>query len=176
MKCKSVLGGIVLFFVTLSPLYGSEEEVYEGDQRLACEALLCLTFGWGESECRPAIKRFFSIWTWKPSKLFDMRMNFLGLCPSDMARVDQALIVNYAGRCTGKRFDRYVAGLGSTVEVEGEHSRRLESCSWHDGIGVWWHPSARGKNCSNPRGSDGERFARATRECSSFRSTFGAAG
>lgn len=176
MKCKSVLVGIVLFFVTLSPLYAAEEELYEGDQRLACEALLCLTFGWGESECRPAIKRFFSIWTWKPSRLFDMRMSFLGLCPSEMARGDQALIVNYAGRCTGERFDRYVAGYGSSVEVEGEHSRRMESCSWHDSMGHWWHPDAGGRSCSNPSGSYGERFTRATRECASFRSAFSVAG
>ena len=176
MKCKPVLGGIVLFFVTLSPLYGAEEELYEGDQRLSCEALLCLTLGWGESECRPAIKRFFSIWTWKPSRLFDLRMSFLGLCPSQMAREDQALIVNYAGRCTGERFDRYVAGFGSSVEVEGDNSSHYESCLWHDSDGDWWHPDARGESCNNPRGSYGERFARATRECSIFRSTFNVAG
>lgn len=173
MKCKSVLVGVALFFATISPLHSAEDEFYEGDQRLACEALLCLTVGWGESECRPAIKKFFSIWTWKPSRLFDMRMSFLGLCPSEMARSDQELIVNYAGRCTSERFDRYVSGYGSSVEVEGEHSRRLESCSWHDSIGDWWHSDARGKSCSNSRGSHGERFVRASRECASFRSTFG---
>lgn len=172
MRCKPLLLGVVLFTATLTPLHSAEDEVYEGDQRLACEALLCLTVGWGESECRPAIRKFFSIWNWRPSQLFNMRMNFLGLCPSEMARSDQALIVNYAGRCTGERFDRYVAGFGSSVEVEGEHSRRMESCSWHDSVGDWWHPNARGENCTNPRGSYGERLVRANRQCASFRRTF----
>ena len=176
MKCKSLLFGVFAFFMSVAPIHAADAELYEGDQRLACEALLCLTVGWGESECQPAIRSFFSIWSWKPSKLFSKRMNFLGLCPSDIARNDQELIVNFAGRCSGERFNRYISGMGSTVEVEGENSSHTESCSWNDSVGNWVHLRARGNSCSGSRGTYAERLLFANRQCAGFRSVFGVSG
>jgi hypothetical protein len=172
MKCKSLLFGVFAFVASAVPTHAANAELYEGDQRLACEALLCLTVGWGESECQPAIKSFFSIWSWKPSRLFSKRMDFLGLCPSDISRDEQVLIVNFAGRCTGERFERYVSGLGSSVEIEGDNSSHYESCSWNDSSGKWWHSGAQNKTCRGARGSYAERLLYANRQCADFRGVF----
>lgn len=75
-----------------------------GDKALACEALLCLSSGTRPSECRPSIKKYFSIRHKKLKDTLNARKNFLNLCPtahdssSNMPTLVNA-IVNGAGRC-----------------------------------------------------------------------------
>ena len=172
MKCKSVWFSVLLFLSSFSIVNASENEVFEGNQRLACEALLCLTVGWGESECRPAIRKFFSIWSWKPSKLFSKRMNFLGLCPSGMSSSKQQLIVNYSGRCQGQRFTNYVSAYKSYTTVETEHGGSVTaSCRWYDKSGLWLHNQAE-TACVSPL-SNAERLLQAQRDCAVFWGAFG---
>ena len=172
MKCKSVFFGFLILFLSAAPVNSTESQLYEGDQRLACEALLCLTVGWGESECRPAIKKFFSIWTWKPSKLFSKRMNFLGLCPSGMSSSKQQLIVNYSGRCQGPRFTNYVSAYRSYTTVETENGGSVTaSCRWYDKTGVWMH--SQGETACRSTLSYADRLSFASRDCAVFRDEFG---
>jgi hypothetical protein len=53
-----------------------QAQTLTGDPKLACEALLCLAAANRPAECRPSIRKLFSIW--RPSK----RIRFLRLCPS----------------------------------------------------------------------------------------------
>ncbi len=171
MKCKSVWFSVLLFLSSFSIVNASENEVFEGNQRLACEALLCLTVGWGESECRPAIRKFFSIWSWKPSKLFSKRMNFLGLCPSGMSSPKQELIVNYSGRCQGDRFSNYVSAYRSYTTVETENGGSVTaSCHWYDKSGLWMH--SQGQTACVSSLSYADRLSRANQDCMEFWQVF----
>lgn len=171
MKCKSVWFSVLLFLSSFSIVNASENELFEGNQRLACEALLCLTVGWGESECRPAIRKFFSIWSWKPSSLFSKRMNFLGLCPSGMSSSKQQLIVNYSGRCQGQRFTNYVSAYRSYTTVETENGGSMTaSCYWHDKRGLWMH--SQGQTACVSRLSYSDRVSRGNQDCMGFWQAF----
>lgn len=50
-------------------------------QALACEATLCLSTGGPPTECKPSLKKYFSIVFSKPWKTAQARKNFLKLCP-----------------------------------------------------------------------------------------------
>lgn len=60
-----------------------------GDEKLACEALLCLASNDRPHECEPSIRKLFSIW--KPHK----RVRFLRLCPKtqDDQQMDNFAVV-----------------------------------------------------------------------------------
>lgn len=63
-------------------------ELFTGDKKLACEALLCLSSPHRPAECRPAIRRLYSIKKYKHgsfsfSRTIKARKDFLKLCPSD---------------------------------------------------------------------------------------------
>jgi hypothetical protein len=76
-------------------------QAFEGDTRLACEAILCLAASSRPAECEPAIRRFFSISFRRFSDTLRGRLNFLNLCPvvgGSMPAMKSA-IVNGAGRC-----------------------------------------------------------------------------
>ena len=45
-------------------------DVLEGDKRLACEAILCLSSGTRPSECAPSLSRYFGISMKKLSDTF----------------------------------------------------------------------------------------------------------
>ncbi|WP_448949341.1 TrbM/KikA/MpfK family conjugal transfer protein [Lautropia mirabilis] len=55
----------------------------EGDIRLACEAVLCLSSSKGldAKECRPSLKRYFKIKLKRSWRTHKARKNFLKLCP-----------------------------------------------------------------------------------------------
>jgi TrbM len=77
-------------------------QVLEGDERMACEAILCLAASTRPAQCMPSIQKYFSIsFRWFSDTLRG-RANFLNLCPTGnapgMAALKQAL-VNGAGRC-----------------------------------------------------------------------------
>jgi hypothetical protein len=75
----------------------------EGDQKDACEALLCLSSSQRPTECEPPIRRYLSIHRKTPGKTANARRDFLKQCPT--AQSDgktQALvnaIVSGAGYC-----------------------------------------------------------------------------
>ncbi len=77
-------------------------QVMQGDERLACEAIICLAASTRPQECVPAIRRYFSISYRRFSDTLRGRMNFLNLCPSGNAPGMSSLksaLVNGAGRC-----------------------------------------------------------------------------
>lgn len=79
--------------LTLSSLFMMNANAVEiteltGDTKLACETILCLSTGTRPSECKPSIKRYFSIKMRKPHDTFKARLNFLNLCPRDNQGID----------------------------------------------------------------------------------------
>jgi len=80
-----------------------QAELFTGDVRLACEAILCLASGTRPSECAPSLRRFFSITAKKVTDTIRKRRSFLDLCPA--ASLDDKMrqlvndISNGAGRC-----------------------------------------------------------------------------
>lgn len=57
------------------------QEALNGDTRLACEAILCLSSSTRPSECTPSLSRYFGIRKWKFSDTIRSRLNFLNQCP-----------------------------------------------------------------------------------------------
>jgi hypothetical protein len=81
----------------------TETQVLEGDERTACEVILCLSSGKRPSECTPPLNRYFSIKRKKLSDTLSARRDFLDLCPaakesSEMRSLVSAL-ANGGGRC-----------------------------------------------------------------------------
>jgi hypothetical protein len=78
------------------------QETLQGDEKLACEALLCLSTSTRPAECAPSLRRYFSISYKKFSDTLRGRMNFLNLCPmvtdANMATYKSA-VINGSGRC-----------------------------------------------------------------------------
>jgi TrbM len=74
----------------------------DGDEKLACEALLCLAASTRPAECLPSVRKYFSISFRLFSDTLRGRLNFLNLCPivsqPNMASLKSAL-VNGLGRC-----------------------------------------------------------------------------
>lgn len=65
------------------------QDLLQGDQRLACEAILCLSQGMTSGECRNSMKRYYSIKHKKAHRTARARANFLKLCPKDNGNVDK---------------------------------------------------------------------------------------
>ncbi len=100
---------------SLSAYYGdvmdeAEDSFLDGDTKLACEALLCLSSGSRPHECDPALHRYFSIQKRKWKNTLKARRNFLRLCPSVTADSQMEslveVIVNGAGRCNASELNR----------------------------------------------------------------------
>lgn len=53
----------------------------DGDAKLACEAILCLSSGEKPSECRPSLSKYFSLHASRHKSIFNVRKSFLSLCP-----------------------------------------------------------------------------------------------
>ena len=87
------------------------DDMMNGDTRLACEALLCLSSGNRPSECAPSIKRYFSIRHKKLGDTLKARRNFLKMCPAssnaEMAGLTDA-IAEGAGRCDAQELNRMI--------------------------------------------------------------------
>lgn len=93
---------IVAFSLMLHMGSANAQETLQGDEKLACEALLCLSTSTRPAECAPSLRRYFSISYRKFSDTLRGRMNFLNLCPmvtnSNMAKYKSA-VINGSGRC-----------------------------------------------------------------------------
>jgi hypothetical protein len=105
------LPGVLLL---ASPVASAQTQL-QGDEKLACEALLCLAASAGQPvECAPSLQRYFSISFRLFSDTLRGRLNFLNLCPivsSDMSSLKNA-IINGAGRCDAASLNQesYVGG------------------------------------------------------------------
>lgn len=107
---RSLLRRLVLFALIMLPgtyplLAQAEKngDVFSGDTRLACEAVLCLSSGSRPSECAPSLSRYFGINMKKLSDTLEARLDFLRLCPAsgDSQAMDDLVraISQGAGRC-----------------------------------------------------------------------------
>ncbi|MCF3643137.1 conjugal transfer protein TrbM [Rhizobium sp. TRM95111] len=101
MKRYQLLFALLASFVALPA--SAQDNLFTGDTRLACEAVLCLSSGTRPSECAPSLRRYFSIDARKLSDTIKERKNFLQLCPAasqdDNMRALVNDIANGAGRC-----------------------------------------------------------------------------
>ncbi|QND69456.1 hypothetical protein HB777_38000 (plasmid) [Mesorhizobium loti] len=82
----------------------------QGDQKDACEALLCLVAGSAPSECTPPLRRYFSIRADKPSDERKKRRNFLKMCPSGQDDLVESIV---KGKCNSAYQDCSTPGGNS---------------------------------------------------------------
>lgn len=73
----------------------------QGDEQLACEAVMCLSTSKRPHECEPSIRRYFGISLRKPWKTIEARIRFLELCPISSERKSSLIsaLANGAGQC-----------------------------------------------------------------------------
>lgn len=83
--------------LTLGLTVSNAQDVFTGDKRLSCEAVLCLASALRPSECMPSIRRYFSIKFSKPHKTITARRNFLNICPTSGTSESQKKILADAG-------------------------------------------------------------------------------
>mgnify|MGYP000476136989 CR=1 FL=1 len=69
-------------FTTLAFASDFANDILQGDERLACEAILCLSSNTRPNECAPSIRRYFSIKHRKMRHTLRARRDFLNMCPS----------------------------------------------------------------------------------------------
>lgn len=101
----------------------AQGDVLDGDEGLACEAILCLSTGSAPNECMPSLRRYFSINLSKPWKTIEARINFLKLCPSSGADPQMESLVEAighgAGRCDAASLNQTLrTWIGSDGEYE----------------------------------------------------------
>lgn len=77
------------------------QEVFTGDTRLACEAVLCLATGQRPNECSPSLQRYFSIKFKKPGDTIRERTNFLKKCPTSNQSPEMASLISAMGAGAG---------------------------------------------------------------------------
>lgn len=84
-------------------------QLLQGDEKLACEAIMCLSSGNRPAECNESIHRYFSIQHKKTHETINARRDFLNKCPSSneqgMPQLVNAL-ANGAGRCNAAELNR----------------------------------------------------------------------
>ena len=78
---KSILGLFASRFYSQNTNAYTLGNELTGDTKLACEAVLCLSTTSRPSECKSAIKRYFSIKMRKPHKTIQARLNFFKIVP-----------------------------------------------------------------------------------------------
>jgi TrbM len=93
----------------ISPILA--QQTLQGDEKSACEAIMCLAASQRPNECTPAIQRYLTITATQPWKLLQKRRDFLSLCP----KVDQAIIntVTMGDQCVPDAMNANVYNLGT---------------------------------------------------------------
>ena len=101
---KGLVGGLVFGLLGLQGAIAGAGDLLDGDEKLACEAILCLAATSGTpSACAPSLSRYFGISAKKWSDTISMRRNFLNLCPTVSAPKMGSLvnaISSSAGQCS----------------------------------------------------------------------------
>ncbi len=81
-------------------------QTLQGDQKSACEAILCLPATTRPSECKPSVKKYFSIIGKKPSDTANKRKQFLNKCPAEntpqMQAIKGAIVAGAFSQITNK--------------------------------------------------------------------------
>ncbi len=93
----------IISLLLAMPFPAQADDYLTGDERLACEAVLCLSSGIRPSECSQSLKRYFSIRKKKWHRTLDARKSFLRLCPDARGGKMDSLIevvANGAGQCS----------------------------------------------------------------------------
>lgn len=74
--------------LSLTTLSANAQDMFTGQKKAACEAIMCLSTGSPPHECDDSLKKFFeivikdSLGMLDPRKTKDARKNFLDLCPN----------------------------------------------------------------------------------------------
>lgn len=99
-------------------------DILSGDERTACECVLCLSSGTRPSECMPPLKKYFSIKAKKMSDTIKKRKDFLELCPASNETPEMKSLVNAiangAGRCDAAELNRAMARQIEAVYCDGK--------------------------------------------------------
>lgn len=103
--------------------------LFEGDTKLACEAILCLSSGSRPSECTPSLQRFFSIRHKKAWETIQARHDFLRLCPSanqdERMRSLVAAMANAAESCQAGPLNARLRERKEVTVCEPQTNNRL---------------------------------------------------
>ena len=100
MEVRKLLFAIA--FCSIVVPVSEAQGLFSGDQKDACEALLCLSSGKRPDECEPPIRRYMSIRHRRIEDTLNARRDFLDMCPkggdAQMNTLVNA-IVHGAGAC-----------------------------------------------------------------------------
>lgn len=100
---KQIFALAALSAALFSAAPAQAEDLYTGDTKLACEAILCLSASAGRpAECAPSINKYFSLKFKYMSDTLKARRGFLHLCPtSSEPHMPEYIntLVNGGGRC-----------------------------------------------------------------------------
>lgn len=114
------------------------QSMFEGDTRLACEAILCLSSGNRPAACAPALSRYFGINLRRLSDTIRARRNFLSLCPSATADSGMTSLVdaiaNGAGRCDA-------ASLNASGYNDSGANTQISNVAPTYCTALWGHPN-----------------------------------
>ena len=100
MKVRNLLLAVAVSSMVVP--FASAQGMLSGDQKDACEAILCLSSGQRPDQCEPPIRRYFSIQHRRISDTLRARKDFLDLCPKGGDEQMNTLvngIVHGAGAC-----------------------------------------------------------------------------
>jgi hypothetical protein len=110
---------IFVYFISFIDSVVAQESL-QGDEKLACEALLCLSTPTRPAQCTPSLRRYFSISFKRFSDTLRGRTNFLNLCPMNtdvnMASYISA-VINGSARCDAASINQ--SSYVSDVEGSG---------------------------------------------------------
>lgn len=134
MKVK--LRKLALASVGLISVCGSSahaQDLFTGDVRLACEAILCLSSSQRPGECSASLTRYFDISHTKWSDTLQGRIDFLNQCPTahdvnaGMPVLVKA-IANGAGRCDAAYLNNYLAKMETKTVCTKQYSYSESTC------------------------------------------------
>lgn len=85
------------------------QQELQGDQKLSCEAILCLSTSSRPGECQPSIAKYFSIVRKTSAETMMARRDFLLQCPAVYSDTKMASLVNVinsgADKCTASKLN-----------------------------------------------------------------------
>lgn len=90
MKFKKTFLSLALLGTAIQPSFAQQGDTLQGDQRYACEALLCLASSVRPGECQPSLTRYFGIVRPRYSATMAARKAFLNQCPASHQSVEMA--------------------------------------------------------------------------------------
>lgn len=72
---------LILCFLLIIEIFAADISTLSGDEKLSCEAILCLSTSSRPSECNESIRKYFSISFKRWSDTVSARRAFLNICP-----------------------------------------------------------------------------------------------